>query len=104
MSADVVSMTNNFADGVWHFATVVYDGSARQLRFFVDGIASSNATVTANSGSANKLITNGLGIMAVSRTTAGPLRPFNGRVSMPQVNAMPAYIGDHLSKASEFVP
>lgn len=101
---DVTTLTNNFADGGWHFVTATYDGEARQIRIYIDNVSSTSATVTANSGSANKLITNGVGLMAVSRPSAGPLRPWNGRIAFPRMDQTPATMGDHLARASEMVP
>lgn len=102
--ADLVTMTNNFADGRWHFVSVVYDGGARQLRAFVDGIASSNATVTANSGSAVKSITNGIGVFAVSRPGAGPLRSMPGLIAFPRVDNLAAGLDNHLTWMAEAMP
>lgn len=103
-TADSVTMTNAFNDGRPHFVTVVYDGVARQLRFFVDGIASSNTTVGANSGSAAKSITNGIGIFAVSRPGGAPLRPMPGTISFPRVDYIAGTLAFHLTLQAESLP
>lgn len=77
-ASDTCSITNELRDGNWHHICAMYDGNARQIRLYYDGAASSNASVSANSGSAAKTWTTGLGIGGLARPSAAPLRPFIG--------------------------
>lgn len=101
-ASDVCSITNNLSDNKWHHIAGMYDGTARQLRMYYDGNPSSNATVTANSGSAAKTWTNGLGIGATRFT--GALRPFNGSIADVRLYRAALTQDEILSIASEFVP
>lgn len=99
---DVCSVTNELRDNKWHHIAGMYDGTARQIRMYYDGNPSSNASVTANSGSAAKVWTNGLGIGAIRFT--GTLRPFNGSIADVRLYRAALSQDEIKAIASEFVP
>lgn len=101
-AGDVCSITNELRDNKWHHVAAMYDGTARQIRMYYDGAPSSNATVTAESGSAAKTWTNGLGIGAIRLT--GALRPFNGSIADVRLYRAALSQDEVKAIASEFVP
>ena len=103
-SSDTCSMTNEYRDNAWHYVTAMYDGNARQLRMYVDGLASSNASVTANSGSANKAWTTGIGIGGLARPSAAPLRPYIGSLWGFKIDRYAPSLEDHNADRSKGFP